>query len=59
MLGTFELILGGEREEEHSRQRLSLDQGHEAGPSLAHRRRWNKASMAVIQGVREQVVWER
>lgn len=53
VLGTFEPIPEGEREEEHSRQRLSLDQGHEARLSLAHRRMWNQTSMAGTQGVRE------
>lgn len=53
VLGTFGLIPEGEREEEYSRQRLRLDEGHEAGPSLAHRKKWNKASMAGTQGVRE------
>lgn len=54
----FELIPEGEREEDRARQGLSLEKEHEAGPSLAHRRKWDKASMAGSQGVREQVRWE-
>lgn len=58
MLGTFKLIPEADGEEEHSRQGLSLDRGPEAGPSGAHRKQWDEASMTGTQGVSMQVVWE-
>lgn len=58
VLGTFKLIPEADREEEHSRQGLSLDKGPETGLSQAHRKQWKEASMAATQRMSVQVVWE-